>query len=166
VVTVSHRQEAAMPVTAKLSREFYEKLGDKIADELVTWFNEVDATYRSDLRQLNELNFSRFDAKLEQRFAEADAKWEQRMTRLDANWGQRMTQLGTRWEQRITQLEAKWEQRIAQLEASWDQRLAQLDAKWVSRVADLRNSLILWMFGFWTATTFITFGATIAILKL
>ena len=41
--------------------------------ELVTWFNDVDATYRADLRALNELNFARFDAKLEQRFAESDA---------------------------------------------------------------------------------------------
>ncbi len=30
----------------------------------------VDATYRADLRELNELNFARFDAKLEQRVAE------------------------------------------------------------------------------------------------
>jgi hypothetical protein len=30
----------------------------------VDWFNAVDATYRSDLRELNELNFSRFDAGL------------------------------------------------------------------------------------------------------
>jgi hypothetical protein len=29
----------------------------------------VDATYQSDLRELNEINFTRFDAKLEQRFA-------------------------------------------------------------------------------------------------
>ncbi len=34
------------------------------------WFNSVDATYRADLRELNELNFARFDAKLEQRLAE------------------------------------------------------------------------------------------------
>ena len=34
------------------------------------WFNAVDLTYRSDLRELNELNFARFDAKLEQRLAE------------------------------------------------------------------------------------------------
>jgi CRP-like cAMP-binding protein len=34
----------------------------------------VDATYRADLRELNELNFQRFDAKVEQRFAQADAK--------------------------------------------------------------------------------------------
>jgi hypothetical protein len=31
----------------------------------------VDATYRADLGELNELNFQRFDAKLEQRIAEA-----------------------------------------------------------------------------------------------
>ena len=43
------------------------------------WFNEVDATYRLDLRELNELNFARFDAKLEQRLAESDAKWERRI---------------------------------------------------------------------------------------
>jgi hypothetical protein len=30
----------------------------------------MDATYRSDLREINELNFARFDAKLEQRLAE------------------------------------------------------------------------------------------------
>ena len=67
-----------MPVTAKLSRRFYETFGDEIANELVEWFNAVDATYRADLRELNELNFARFDAKLEQRLAELKAelvKW-------------------------------------------------------------------------------------------
>ena len=53
-----------MPVTAKLSRKFYDKLGDDIANELVEWFNAVDATYRSDFREMNELNFARFDAKV------------------------------------------------------------------------------------------------------
>ena len=63
-----------MPVTAKLSRGFYEKLGDELANELVEWFNQVDATYRTDLHELNELNFARFDAKLEQRVAELRAE--------------------------------------------------------------------------------------------
>ena len=48
-----------MPVTAKLSLAFYEKLGEGVANELVDWFNAVDATYRGDLRELNELNFAR-----------------------------------------------------------------------------------------------------------
>jgi len=53
-----------MPVTAKLSRKFYETFGDELANEFVEWFNTVDATYRADLRDLNELNSARLDAKL------------------------------------------------------------------------------------------------------
>lgn len=59
-----------VPVTARLSRLFYERLGEQVANELVDWFNAVDATYRAELRELNELNFARFDAKLDQRVAE------------------------------------------------------------------------------------------------
>ena len=50
----------------------------------------MDATYRADLRELNELNFARFDAKLEQRLAEFDAKWGTRWTQLDAKLEQRL----------------------------------------------------------------------------
>ena len=62
-----------MPVTARLSKLFYERLGEQVANELVDWFNAVDATYRADLQALNEQNFARFDAKLEQRIAELRA---------------------------------------------------------------------------------------------
>ncbi len=57
-------------MTARLSKRFYDVLGEDVANELVDWFNAVDLTYRADLRELNELNFARFDAKLEQRLAE------------------------------------------------------------------------------------------------
>lgn len=73
-----------MPVTAKLSRKFYERFGDELTNELVEWFNQVDATYRSDLRELNDLNFARFDAKLGERLAGLDAKWERRVGDLRA----------------------------------------------------------------------------------
>ena len=59
-----------MPVTARLSKKFYETFGEDVTNELVDWFNDVDATYRADLREFNELNFARFDAKLEQRLAQ------------------------------------------------------------------------------------------------
>lgn len=62
-----------MPVTAKLSRKFYERFGDDLTNELVEWFNQVDATYRSELRETNELNWLRFEAKLDQRIAEIRA---------------------------------------------------------------------------------------------
>lgn len=73
-----------MPVTAKLSRKFYETFGDDITNELVDWFNNVDATYRTELRDLNESNFGRFDAKLDQRAAQLEAKIEALESRLAA----------------------------------------------------------------------------------
>ena len=90
-----------MPVTAKLSRKFYDKLGDEVANELVEWFNLVDATYRSDLRELNELNFARFDAKLEQRIAQLGAELRAEM------------QVGfARVDQRFAEFEAKLTKRL------------------------------------------------------
>jgi len=96
LVWAVHSTGCLVPVTAKLSRQFYDRFGDEIANELVEWFNQVDATYRGDLRELNELNFARFDAKLEQRFAESDVKLERRFAQQDAKWEQRFAGLETR----------------------------------------------------------------------
>ena len=57
-------------MTAKLSKRFYDVLGEDVANELVDWFTAVDLAYRTDLRELNELNFARFEARLDQRMAE------------------------------------------------------------------------------------------------
>ncbi len=93
-----------MPVTAKLSKAFYERLGEQIANELVDWFNAVDATYRNDLRELNEANFARFDAKLEQRITELRSE-------LLAEFRTGLTNLEARLERRIARSHAdfiKW----------------------------------------------------------
>ena len=76
------RLERQMPVTAKFSEKFYSRFGHDVADELVDWFNKVDATYHTDLRELNELNFARFDAKLEQRTAELRSDLDRLTTEL------------------------------------------------------------------------------------
>ena len=85
-----------MPVTAKLSQAFYDRLGHPVADEMVEWFNQVDASYRSDLRELNELNFTRFDAKLEQRLAEFRADLVERMSQLEVRFERRLGEQ-SRW---------------------------------------------------------------------
>jgi hypothetical protein len=74
-----------VPVTVKLSERFYQKLGHEVVDELVGWFNQVDMTYRADLRELNDANFVRFDAKLEQRLAEVRSELRQDIAALRAD---------------------------------------------------------------------------------
>ncbi len=71
-----------MPITAKFSKQFYAKLGHGVADELVDWFNNVDATYRSEFRELFEVRFAQFDAKLEQRIAELKSELHVEISRL------------------------------------------------------------------------------------
>lgn len=132
-----------MPVTARLSKRFYDVFGEEIANELVNWFNQVDDTYRANLREMNELNFGRFDAKLEQRLAELDAKW------------------GGRW----TELDAKWDGRWTQLDAKLEQRLAELRAELVKELADVKSGL-KWMLAFWAPTALAVIGTGAGVLSL
>jgi hypothetical protein len=128
-----------MPVTAKLSRRFYERLGDEIANELVEWFNAVDATYRSDLRETNELNFARFMASVDQRFAEQDVRFEKRFGEQDA-----------RFERRFAELDVKIEKRFGDMQAL---------------IADFRTDIMKWMFVYWTGTMVALAGFVFAMLK-
>lgn len=73
-----------MPVTARLSKLFYDRLGEAVTNELVDWFNQVDSAYKFDLKEMNELNFARFDAKLEQRVAELRSELRSDVAKLDA----------------------------------------------------------------------------------
>jgi hypothetical protein len=161
-----------MPVTAKLSKLFYDRLGEQIANELVDWFNQVDATYRSDLRELNELNFARFDAKLEQRLAELDSKWRVRWEQLDAKLERRLAELDAKLEQRLAELDAKWRVHWEQLDAKLERRLTEVKAelrleieRLSGAVATQRAELIRWMFAFWLGTI-LPLGGLIATLHL
>ena len=93
-----------MPVTAKLSRAFYEQVGEQAATELVDWLNAVDQSYRADLRELNELNFARFDAKLEQRVVEVLAKTDRRFARLEMKMNERFAEAEVKVNERFAQL--------------------------------------------------------------
>ena len=165
-----------MPVTAKLSRRFYETFGDEVTNELVEWFNQVDATYRADLRELNELNFARFDAKLEQRIAELRTDFKMRLANLDAKLEQRVAELRTDFEMRLANLDAKLKQRVAELRAYFEKLLAQLDATLRVQLQQGMAALdakidrrskesIKWMFAFWTGTVIPLAALFIALIR-
>lgn len=83
-----------MPITAKLSREFYERFGDKVVNEMVDLFNRIDEAARADLRFLNEQNALRFEAKFDQRSAELRAELEKLGVREDAKFAEQRAQIG------------------------------------------------------------------------
>jgi hypothetical protein len=126
-----------MPVTAKLSKLFYERLGEQVANELVDWFNQVDATYRADLRELNELNFARFDAKVEQRLAELHAKLDGKIDRLDAKMDRVAAELQARLDAAVADLHAVLERRLGEqtrwLFVAWASLLLPIMGLWLRR---------------------------------
>ena len=139
-----------MPVTAKLSRRFYETFGDEVTNEVVEWFNQVDLTYRGDLRELNELNFARFDAKVEQRFAEFEARW-----------GKRLAELEARWEKRFSDSEAKWDHRFGGLETQIVRQFGKVETQMSDLKADLLAAQLTptrWLIGIWATLALAIIG--------
>jgi hypothetical protein len=125
-----------MPVTARLSRRFYEALGDDIANELVDWFNAVDLTYRSELRELNDLNRDRIEARFDAFRAELRA------------------------------METRFDGKLGELEARTNARFDALQSLLGKHLAETRAGLIKWMFVFWVGTMLTMIGFMVAVIKL
>ena len=87
----------------------------------MVWFNMVDATYRGELRELNELNFSRFDDKLERRVAELSARIDHVAVELKAG---------------LAQLESRLDQRLAEMRSDLETRLIRwMFGFWIAQAA-------------------------------
>jgi len=140
-----------VPVTARLSKRFYDQFGDEVANELVDWFNAVDATYRSDLKEVNELNFARFDASVGERFAQQDARLEKRFAEQDARLEKRFADQDARLEKRLFAQDAK----LDTLEARMNEHFRETDGKIAQLRIDMagwKTEMIRWMFLFWLGT--------------
>jgi hypothetical protein len=131
-----------MPVTAKLSRLFYERFGEQIANELVDWFNAVDATYRADLRELNERNFARFDSKLEQRMSGMEAKLEQRMSALETKLEQVVSTI--EFEKRMSAMDVKFADLRTELQRGFNGQTRFVFLAWASLLIPIIG---LWLRG-------------------
>jgi hypothetical protein len=163
-----------MPVTARLSKAFYDQFGEQVTNELVEWFNLVDLTYRTELRTLNDTNFARFEALLDSRFARADLQLERQLNarfsgfehRMEKRFGERELRSGS-FEQRIEQRLGEFEQRMDKRSREFDQRVEKRFGRFDSRLGiierefplireELRTGLsrlLVWMIGLWIATT-------------
>ena len=125
-----------MPVTAKLSQKFSQRLGDDVATALVEWFNAVDATYRSDIRAI------------------ADAQ----SARIDAQMGQLRAEL----REEIGGVRAELRQDLAEVRSEMRAGFAAADAKVDAKMEGLKSELLRWMFLFWVGSV----GSVLLLTKL
>jgi chromosome segregation ATPase len=126
-----HPRGTLMPISATLSHKILETFGEKAAKDMVDWMNRIDSA-RSELRDLNDTNARRFDAKFEQidaRFEQIDARFEKVDARFEGV------------DARFDKLEGHIDKRFGQLETS----IANLQIRIEQRTADLMK----WSFMFW-----------------
>lgn len=85
-----------MPITAKLSKRFYDRLGEDVVNELVGLLNLIDSTYRSELREANDANWARFEAKLDAQTDALRGEFRSEIAKLEATMERRLGEQ-TRW---------------------------------------------------------------------
>ncbi|MEX2325695.1 MAG: hypothetical protein WD553_02785 [Gemmatimonadaceae bacterium] len=144
-----------MPVTAKLSSRFYEKLGDDVTNELVTWLNAVDAEFRNDLRDANDRNWSQLRAELDAQSA-----------RLTAEFRGGLAELRTELRAEIAELRTELRTGLAELRTEMQTGFANIRGETAAGLADGRTGLanlrveihqeatrqVRWNFLFWVMT--------------
>lgn len=57
-------ETALLPVPAKFSEQSHDRVGHQFIEELVDWLTRNEQSFRTELREINELNFARFEAQL------------------------------------------------------------------------------------------------------
>ena len=129
---------ASMPV-AKLSREFYDKFGDKVTDELVNCLNSIEASYRAEIKDLFAAHFGRFEEKLERRLAET------------------ATQLA-RFEDKLERRLAETAAALGRFEEKLEHRLAATQAELRVEIHSAKADLIRWTFVFWAPVAMAVIG--------
>ena len=68
-----------MPVTARLLLRLHETLGDEATDDLIAWWDETVASNRAAIREVADLYFERFEARLERGLAEVRGEFRAEM---------------------------------------------------------------------------------------
>ncbi|MBX3148493.1 MAG: hypothetical protein KF785_17135 [Gemmatimonadales bacterium] len=91
-----------MPVMPKLSRRFYEVLGEDVVDQMAEWFNQMGEAYRADWRLYHDAGFGRSNAKLEHRLSELEHQIERRFSAIDLELYRKFADM----DRRIDRLEA------------------------------------------------------------
>ncbi len=158
---------ASMPV-AKLSREFYDRFGDKVTDELVNCLNSIEASYRAEIKDLFAAHFERFEEKLERHTAETTAqvaRFEEKLERHTAETAAHFGRFEERFERRLAEtatdfarFEANTATHFARFEEKFEHRLAATQAELRVEIHSVKADLIKWTFVFWAPVALAVIG--------
>lgn len=150
---------SVVPTAPTFSKRFYEKFGHETVTGLAGWLNHMDLTYRTQLHELMELNFARFDAKLEQHIGQVKSELQLELAQTKADLREEIAATKATLGAEIAGTKATLREEIGQLRSEMRAGFAELENR-------LTGRLIRWMFVFWTGTTITLLGAMFAITRV
>jgi hypothetical protein len=136
-----------MPVTARLLQRLHESLGDEATNDLFAWWEEAATVNRGAVREVADLYYARFEARLEKGLAEQ---------RLEMNHG--LAQVRSE----LAELRSDMEKGFVEVRSEMGKESAQLR----SEMAGHRADVIKWMFMFWIGTIVPLAGLMLALTRL
>jgi len=148
-----------MPIAARLTRKLHEVFGQEAAEAMVDWMQRVDSS-RDDLRELNDLSFARFDARLGERIAETEARLDVKIAQLDAKLDAKLGALDAKLDGRVEALSASVDARIAELRLEMHSGFARMETLMERHKVELTR----WALGFWLASL-VSLAGTLAALN-
>jgi hypothetical protein len=128
-----------MPVTARLLQRLHEAIGDEATNDLFAWWEEAATVNRAAVREVADLYFARFDARLEKGLSEVRSEMDKG----------------------LSAVRSELDKGLAQARSDLYTGLAGVRAE----VADQRADLIKWMFIFWAGTVAPLAGLLIALTR-
>jgi hypothetical protein len=139
-----------MTIAATLARKLHETLGEEAADAMVDWMHRVD-TGRSELRELNEWNFERFEAKLDARAGELHGRIDTAVAELNGKVETCRVELSGKIDTRIEGVRREMQTGFARLETAIERQ---------------KVDLTRWAIGFWLISLVALVGTLAALARL
>jgi hypothetical protein len=166
-----------MPVTTRLLQRLHESLGEEATNDLFAWWEEATTVNRAGVREVADLYYARFDARLEKGLAEVRAE-------LRAELSKESGQLRSEMAKELGELRSEMAKESGQLRSEMATALGQVRSDMAMEFAKVRNemtegfgklrsetagqhaNLIKWMFIFWIGTLVPLAGLIVALTKL
>lgn len=96
-----------MPVSARLLQSLHESLGNDATNDLLAWWEEAATVNRAAVREVADLYYARFEARLEKGLAEVRSEMAMTRSEMDKGFSEVRSELDSRMANQRADL-VKW----------------------------------------------------------
>jgi len=150
-----------MPVTARLLQRLHEAIGDEATNDLFAWWEEAASLNRAAVREVADLYFAKFDARLEKGLSEVRSELDKGLSEVRSEMDKGLSEVRSELDKGLSEVRSELDKGLAHARSDLHAGLAGVRTE----LADQRADLIKWMFIFWAGTVVPLAGLLIALTR-